>query len=152
MIARIGFVCCLIVLPLAASQIFAQGGDTLVRVKVVDPNGSPISKARITVNGAISRVPVAATTDRSGLGYVNLASGDYAIVISAEGFATTSRIIKLRDKSPTDIEIILPVATLDETVTVTDSSAQAVTSATKTLTALSDVPQSITVIAREKIG
>ena len=49
------------------------------------------------------------------------------------------------------IEIVLQLAEYSATVTVTDTAGYAVTSATRTLTPLRDVPQSVTVVPREII-
>ena len=143
----------LFLLAFACGQNLAQVPDARLRGKVVDPNGAPIPGAQIALNESNGHLNLSTRTDRDGMFSFRLTTGNYSIVVIAEGFAGTSRAVNVRQNSAPDIEVVLPVATVDGTVTVTDTSTPtaAITSATKTLTALADVPQSITVISRENI-
>ena len=78
--------------------------------------------------------------------------GNYTIKVVAEGFLEVSQAVSLAGNGAASCEFILDVAGIHETVTVSESAGYqvaAVSSATKTLTPLRDVPQSITVIPQE---
>jgi catecholate siderophore receptor len=125
-----------------------------LRGKVLDPNRAAIAGARITVAGKGRPSGVSAVTDQNGEFSLVLEPGEYALHVAAEGFAETSQAVNFRGSASTSPEIVLQVGGSTATVTVTDSAGyqvEAVTSATKTLTPLRDIPQSIVVVTTEQI-
>jgi len=131
---------------------FAQPGITrkiLLRGKVVDPNRAAIPGADVWTSG--NGLPSAsATTDRNGEFSVMVQSGEYQVRVAAEGFSEVTQTVSPAASQP--IEIVLEVAPSSASVTITDSyGVSSVNSATKTLTPLRDIPQSISVVTKEQI-
>jgi catecholate siderophore receptor len=124
-----------------------------LRGKVLDPNRAAIANVKIT---ALSKgqAESATFTDANGEFFLLLEPGEYALMVSADGFAEASVTIRSKPTSFEPLEIVLQLAGYSGTVTVTDMAGYdtfAISSATKTLTALRDVPQSITVVSQEVI-
>ena len=79
--------------------------------------------------------------------------GEYQVRVIAEGFSEVTETVNpatLTDSQP--IEIVLEVAPSSASVTITDAyGVSAINTATKTLTPLRDIPQSISVVTKEQI-
>lgn len=134
-----------------------QAGELMVqsqlRGKVLDPNRAAIVGAKIT---AVRRGQPAFTTltNPNGEFSLSLEPGEYMLKIAAEGFTEASQIVRSKPSTFEPLEIVLQLAGYSATVTVTDMAGYegfALSSATKTLTPLRDVPQSATVVSREVI-
>ena len=81
-----------------------------------------------------------------------LEPGTYTVKASAKGFLESSQTVTLAENGSESREFVLRLAGVRDTVTVTESAGYqtaAVSTATKTLTPLRDVPQSITVVPQE---
>ena len=140
----------LLIITSVSAQIPAK--KTLLRVKIVDPNHAAIPAADIWISGG--KLPSSsAVTDLNGEFSLMLEPGEYSVRVSAEGFSeVTERVDLLTNSQP--LEIVLPVGPSSATVTVTDIAAygvNSISSATKTLTPLRDIPQSISVVTKEQI-
>ena len=125
-----------------------------VHGKILDPERASIVGARITVQG--KHFNLTTVTDRNGDFSITLAPGEYAVKVNAEGFAEASRILKAKPASSESLEIVMQIAgsTASVTIVAADSlgfTAAGVSSATRTLTPLRDIPQSITVVTKEQI-
>jgi catecholate siderophore receptor len=130
--------------PASAQVSFAQAE---LRGRVLDGTHAPLADAQITIGAAN------ATSDRNGEFALSAAPAKYTLTVSKEGFTSVSKDIDLPAEG-IDVEIALPVAPVNSTVTVNEAAGYltgVTTSATKNLTPLQDVPQSITVINREQI-
>jgi catecholate siderophore receptor len=117
----------------------------------VDPNSAPVAGAKITAsrNG---QPEVTALTNTDGEFSLLLEPGEYSLRVSSGGFADAVLIVRSRPTSFEALEVVLQLAGYSATVTVTDMAGyDAISSATKTLTPLRDVPQSVTVVSREVI-
>jgi len=139
------------VLALWLGQALAQSRGT-VSGRVLDPTRAPISGARIAVLHDGRTSASSAVSDRNGDFSLTLDPGNYAVRVSADGFLEASQTVNVPDGGSESREFILQVAGIHETVSVSESAGYqvaAVSSATKTLTPLRDVPQSITVIPQE---
>jgi catecholate siderophore receptor len=140
---------CLAVLITAASAQ-SPAKKPILRGRVVDPNHAGIPGADIWAsgNGLLSS---SAVSDRNGEFSLTLDAGEYHLRVSAEGFAETTETVSLMaDFEP--VEIVLPVAASNAIVTITDAyGVSATNTATKTLTPLRDIPQSISVVTKEQI-
>jgi len=80
--------------------------------------------------------------------------GNYQLTVSADGFKDTSQYVTVAERVSAPIDILLPVSEQRTVVTVTEAAGYQVistSSATKTPTALIDIPQSITIVSRELI-
>jgi catecholate siderophore receptor len=85
---------------------------------------------------------------------LTLGRGRYEITAVAEKFREESRRIEIPQAGVTALEFSLQPAAIHSTVTVTESpdyQVPAILSATRTLTPLRDVPQSITVVPQEQM-
>jgi catecholate siderophore receptor len=125
---------------------------TLLKGKVFDPNHAAIQGAEVWISKA-GLPSSTAVTDRNGEFSVALMPGQYQVRISAEGFTETTETVNLQDDNK-PIEVLLAVGPSSAIVTVTDMAAYGVNStnsATKTLTLLRDIPQSISVVTKEQI-
>jgi catecholate siderophore receptor len=117
--------------------------------KVLDPARAPIEGARVAVEGAKD---AAVQSNQNGEFTLELEAGNYTLKIAAEGFREASRTVRLAEASCESPEIVLEIAPIQGTVTVIENAGYliaATNSATKTLTPLRDVPQSITVVSQE---
>jgi catecholate siderophore receptor len=124
----------------------------LLKGKVLDPNHAAIQGADIWISKA-GLPSSTAVTDRNGEFSVALAPGEYQVRISAEGFTETTETVDLQGSNK-PIEVLLAVGPSSAIVTITDMAAygvNSINSATKTLTLLRDVPQSISVVTKEQI-
>lgn len=124
-----------------------------LQVRVVDPNHAAIPNATIVVQGK-GKPGISAETDGNGEMSVALDAGEYTLTVTAEGFAELTQTVVLNYTNTEPREIVLQIAQSNAVVTITDTSGyltSAVSSATKTLTALRDIPQSISVVTREQI-
>lgn len=124
----------------------------LLRGKIVDPNRAAVLGANVWASG--SGLPSSsAVTDQNGEFTLTLEPGEYNVRVLAEGFSEITETVNLitrRNSEP--LEIILSVAPSSATVTITDAyGVSAVNTATKTLTPLRDIPQSISVVTKEQI-
>jgi len=133
-------------------QALAQNDQTVLKGKVFDPNHAAIQGADVWISKA-GLPSSTAVTDRDGEFSVALAPGEYQVRISAEGFTETTEIVNLQGNNK-PLEVLLAVGPSNAVVTITDMAAygvNSINSATKTLTLLRDVPQSISVVTKEQI-
>ncbi|HKR61694.1 MAG TPA: TonB-dependent siderophore receptor [Pyrinomonadaceae bacterium] len=134
-------------------NVQAGNGQSVVRGRILDPNGAVIPGA--TVSAEIKGQKVLTTTSNAnGEFFLTLEAGEYVLKVSADGFADDSQTVTLKPETPGSLDVTLQLAASSAFVTVTDGGGyltESVGSATKTLTALRDIPQSITVISSEQI-
>lgn len=159
-LARIHKQCILALLLAAAAATPAEAktstaendSSAVVRGTVMDPTRAPIGGARIVAHPSGGGAEGSATSDRNGEFSISLAPGSYTLTVTSDRFAEARRAVEIGAADVLTLEFLLQVAGTHETVTVTDSAgyqAPAVSTATKTLTPLRDVPQSITVVTHE---
>ena len=140
----------ILLLALSGYSAFAQPRSDL-RGRVLDPERSPIPGAAITVAGDRA---FSVLSDPNGEFVVALEPGRYTLKIAARGFLEVSESITISESAALSLEFVLQVAGVHNSVTViasSDYNVAAVSSATKTLTPLRDVPQSVTVVPQELI-
>ncbi|HKO60207.1 MAG TPA: TonB-dependent siderophore receptor [Pyrinomonadaceae bacterium] len=142
---------------MVSAVLSVQAGEPAVfaelRGRTLDPNRAAVVNARVVVTR--SGVEVAsAVTNVEGDFSLSLEPGEYLLKISAPGFEDVTKLIKSKPTNFEPLEIILQVEGYTGIVTVTDMAgynAINISSATKTLTPLRDVPQSVNVVTRESI-
>jgi len=146
----------LILLGGTSGLIQAQTASERVQLRgqVVDTNHDRVTGATITCDSPGFRASI--TTDERGEFSAALPPGEYAIKVSAEGFAESTQKLKVTYAGLESLEIVLRPAEARAAVSIvaTDTvgyEAGSVSSATKTLTSLRDVPQSISVVTRDQI-
>src|SRR5215467_13503383 len=137
-----------ILLPAAFAQTPVK--KPVLRGRVVDPNHAGIPGADIWASG--NGLPSStAVTNQNGEFSLTLEPGEYQVRVLAEGFSETTETVSLMANSQ-PVEIVLPVAASNAIVTITDAyGVSTINSATKTLTPLRDIPQSISVVTKEQI-
>ena len=139
-----------LIVPAAMPQTPTQGAQ--LHGIVLDATRAPIAGAGIKALLAGRSTGTSAVSDHNGEFSVPLEPGSYTVKVTADGFQEVSQTIDVLQTFGEPREFILQVAGTHHTVTVTDSAgyqAVAISSGTKTLTPLRDVPQSVTVVGRE---
>lgn len=129
----------------------AQTAPPALQGKVLDSTRTPLPGARITAIPENHAPAFSTVSNPVGDFSLTVEPGKYTLQIRVDGFQELSQPLTL--PSP-PAEFILQVAGHHDTVTVTESAGYqvpAISSGTKTLTPLRDVPQSITVVTRELI-
>jgi catecholate siderophore receptor len=126
-----------------------------VQGRVLDPRRAAVPVSTIVVEKSGTPTPVLnSVANQNGDFTFSLEPGKYRIKAVAEGFAETVREMTLESGKPATVELQLEIAESSATVTITDSAGyltDAISSATKTLTPLRDVPQSISVVSKDQI-
>src|SRR6185436_3590531 len=126
----------------------------LVRGQVLDTNRARVAGATIAFESNNFRTSV--TTNEHGEFSSPLPPAEYVIKVSAEGFSESAESIKVTKAGVQSLEITLDPAEARAEVSIVASDsvgyeAETVNSATKTLTSLRDVPQSISVVTSDQI-
>jgi len=137
-----------------ASQAQAQSSRSLLRGRVLDSTGAAIAGARITVSSQDSGAPVlTGSSDRGGEFSLALdPATTYRLRIAADGFERLTENLTLPQAGSEFREFVLRVAGPRGVITVSvpeDYRVEAISSTTKTLTSLRDVPQSVTVVTQD---
>ena len=147
-----------------ASTLFSQlpaqraGSTTAFEGRVLDATGAPVSGAHAAAipKGAASGTALSPAVDSGPEGRFSLVlePGSYTLKVAKDGFLEVSREIVFPLSTSRINDIRLQVAPVVASVTVTESPGYAApysSAATKTLTALRDVPQSVSVVTRELV-
>lgn len=132
----------------AANQVRLRG-------QVVDQNHAVVTGASLLVSNLAAKPYATTSSDSNGEFSFSLPAGDYIIEVKAEGFNSTSRKLHISPNEKNTIEVSLEIASTTATVTVSDGSefhTGIVFSATKTATAVRDLPQTIFVVGKQQIA
>jgi catecholate siderophore receptor len=134
-------------------QVQAQSSQSSVRGKVLDPARAPIAGAQVVAVPEGTSSGFSTVSDQNGEFSFKLKPGNYTIKIIAQGFEEHLQSVNLMQSGAESLEILLQVAGSKISITImgTDYQIANTLSATKTLTPLRDIPQSITVVTREQI-
>lgn len=138
------------VFAVVAGAVAAESGPSL-QGRILDRTQSPIAGARIVARRGEIAAPAAAS-DARGEFILTMDAGAYTVEASAPGFAPFETSFVLTNAGMRISDIILEIAPMKDTVTVTESSsyqADVVRSGTKTLALVRDLPQSISVVTNE---
>ena len=151
------FLVSLLILNLGAvaKNVDDTGSKVALRGNVLDQDQAAIAGAVVSAASAGRFDPVSTTTNANGEFVLVLESGDYDLTVSSEGFAPVTKHIVVKAGENPVLSIGLGVAENTATVTVTTSGeymSDSVSSATKTLTSLRDVPQSLSVVGRRQLN
>jgi catecholate siderophore receptor len=125
---------------------------SLLRGRVLDQNRAAIPGAKVVAAAVSGNTSV--VTDENGEFSVMLETGEYTVRVTVAGFSDASQTIRLNQERNPFLEVVLQVAGADSSVIVVEPGGYqtvAIRSATKTLTPLRDIPQSITVVPNEQI-
>jgi catecholate siderophore receptor len=126
-----------------------------IRGKVLDQNRAAVAGAGVVAEARGRHASFFATTDQNGDFSLAVEPGEYTVRVIAEGFSEASQAVSLSQSEGASVELVLAVSGVSGSVTVLDAGgvykADAVVSATKTLTPLRDVPQSVAVVTKEQV-
>jgi catecholate siderophore receptor len=143
--------------PAAAAAQSAPAQDRVatgtVQGRVLDPMQAGIAGANVTAS-ASQGSEVATTTDQTGTFTLMLPAGRYVLKVSAPGFADAAQQVAIDSAATVSPKLVLQIAGVQELVNVSAPAGYTVpatATATKTLTPLRDVPQSVTVVTHELI-
>lgn len=153
----VALLCAAVVFGASTPQAICQSAppptsDGLVQGRILDPTMAPIAGARIVAIPKGERPSSTAVSNQSGEFSISLEAGDYTISAGVEGFRETSQAVNLLSGATQVCEFVLQLAGKRETVTVTESpgyAEPAISSATRTLTQLRDLPQSVTIVTQQ---
>src|SRR3712207_6628882 len=126
-----------------------------IRGRVLDQNRAAVAGASVVAEARGRRASFSATTDKNGDFSLAAEPGEYTVRVTAEGFSEASQAVSLSQSGEASVELVLSVSGVSGSVTVVDAGGvyktDAVVSATKTLTLLRDVPQSVAVVTKEQV-
>jgi catecholate siderophore receptor len=138
--------------PLARAETTAQ---SLIRGRVLDQNRAAVADARVVAEARGFPGSYSATTDRNGEFSLAVGPGEYTVRVFADGFSESSQTVNVSQSGGVLLEFTLQVSGVAGSVTVTETSGgyqtDVIGSATKTLTPLRDVPQSVAVVTKEQV-
>lgn len=152
-VALLGFV---IALSMMAPPVSADSAPGVkVSGTVFDPNHASLGGVTVTASSAAWRITT--RTDGDGNFSFNLSPGDYEITFEAEGFERVSQLVEVKALMAGSLAVVMPLTTSTATVTIvaTDTlgyRSDSTSSATRTLTDLRDIPQSIVVVGKEQVA
>ncbi len=136
---------------LANAQVATRSS---IRGKVLDPNRAAVAGANVVAEARGRSASVSATTDQDGEFSIAVEPGEYTVRIVAGGFSEVTQTVSLSQSGSASLEVVLQLSGVAGSVTVLatgDYQTDAIRSATKTVTPLRDVPQSVTVVTKEQI-
>src|SRR5437868_14135135 len=97
-----------------------------IRGVVLDPNGSPIKSAQVTLS---TKTPgysqVDKTNDNGEFLFIGIASGEYVVSVEAAGFVKAEKNVRIVSGSSPELHFQLELVALKENVQVTPSTAEA---------------------------
>jgi len=128
--------------------------DNYLSGTVCDANHAAVQGAEVSVISTGFSKTV--RTDETGSFAISLPRGDYAVNATASGFERTTARVRVMEGTHQSIEMMLAIAGSTDVVTIMASDsvgyqAESISSATKTVTALRNTPQSITVLPTERL-
>jgi catecholate siderophore receptor len=144
-----------LVAPLVLAAALAPAEPRFVlKGRVLDPTSAPVPSAQVTAVADQHRAAPSALTNERGEFSLVLPPGSYSVTVAAAGFVEAVQTVAARDQGTESRDFVLKLAPYGETVTVEaprEYAVDAISSGTKTLTPLRDVPQSVTVTSKEVI-
>jgi hypothetical protein len=147
--------CSISIALLLAVVSFAHASlpKTTVRGRIVDQNRAIVVGASVTAKNPTGESSISVATNNAGEFSLSLEPGDYVLEVKADGFSPLSRRLRVSPDDKAEIELRLEIASATAIVTVSDSDTlqRATYSATKTPTALRDLPQTIAIVNKQQI-
>ena len=141
----------LTVAPVTHAQISAQSA---IRGRVIDPNRAAVVGASVVAESKGRATRLSATTDERGEFSIPLPSGEYILTVIGSGFSEAAQTVLVNQNGSPSLEVILQLSGVASSVTVLGTGeyqTDTIGTATKTATALRDIPQSISVATKEQI-
>ena len=138
--------------PMEALAAQASIPQAPVQGTVLDASGAPIAGAVVSITSDNQTAGPSTTTNARGEFNFTLGTGRYMVAVVAPGFVDGSQSLTVSSGGARMPPFVLAIAALREAVTVSAPAgyrAGATSSATKTLTPIRDIPQSITIVTQE---
>src|SRR5256714_6675621 len=114
--------CCVGLMMIWASSTKASE----IRGVVLDPNGSPIKLAQVTLN---TKTPgysqVDKTNDNGEFLFIGIASGEYVVSVEAAGVVKAEKNVTIVSGSSPQLHFQLQIVALKENVQITPNTAEA---------------------------
>lgn len=136
------------------SQAEIVNARSSLRGRVLDQNRAAVPGAKVVVEATGVSGTLSAITDQNGEFSLTLDPGEYTVRVTSDGFSNASQTVRLNQGSNPFLEVILQVGGAVSSVTIVDIGGyqtDTIGSATRTVTPLRDIPQSITVVTNEQI-
>ncbi len=143
----------LVFLVFATNLAHAQSTPS-IRGRVLDPNRAAVPGATVLAEATGRPGTFTATTDKKGEFSIPVEPGEYSVRIAANGFSEVTQLVSLTQAGIASMEVVLQLSGVEGSVTVRGTGeyqTDVIGTATKTLTPLRDVPQSIAVVTKEQI-
>jgi catecholate siderophore receptor len=138
----------------SVSGVSADVPECVIKGRVVDQNGAAVAGSNIELlTGSSLAASVKANDD--GEFTITTVPGDYALKVTASGFVAHEQSLTICPGDNSTLELVLEIEPTTAEVNITDGGAYQVgtlSSATKTFTALSDIPQAISLTTRQQIA
>ncbi|HYK21962.1 MAG TPA: TonB-dependent receptor, partial [Pyrinomonadaceae bacterium] len=116
--------CCVGLVIIFASGVKAALSSE-VRGIVLDPNGSPIKAAQVTLSQKTSGYSqVDKTNDNGEFLFIGIASGEYVVSVEAAGFVKAEKVVRLVSGSSPEIHFQLEIVALKENVQIAPAAEQ----------------------------
>lgn len=134
----------------AAQENQLPPGASLLSGTVLDQSRAPIAGAEVSIVGADHAPAASVVTDASGAFALHLTSGRYTVTVRAAGFVPLTLNVTAAARTAAKT-YVLQIAGITEAMTVVAPGtyqAHDSRTATRTLTPLRDVPQSVTVVTQ----
>lgn len=132
-----------------------DGSEAHIRGRVVDQNEAVVNGASVTAFNTLTKERVTTMTDAGGEFSFVLGPGDYVLEVTAKGFNSLSRQLKVLPNAKEVIDVRLEIGTATAVVTVTDGTGNYQTgmvySAAKIPIANRDLPQAVSVVGKQQI-
>ena len=145
--------CLIAYIAVAGRSVFAQTTQSSLSGRILDPSDAAVVGAQIIAIPEGKSTGLQTTSDQTGQFTMELFPGKYTVRVIAKDFLEVSQPIEL-GSIPETRDFPLRLLGVHQSIHVTETSSygtSAISTATRTLTPLRDVPQSVTVVSQELI-
>ena len=96
-------------------------GAAAIKGTVLDPSGQAVPNAQVTLLPQLASYQERRSDASGQYSFENLAPGDYRLMATAPGFATSIAQLKLRDRDPRTVDLQLKLTAVEQHVVVSAS-------------------------------
>ena len=109
------------VVCVAAAPLNAQLSGGEIRVSVRDATGLPLRAAGVLASDAAQTNRPFDTDEAGAVSFGQLPFGVYRLEVSSAGFAPHSELVEVRSARPRDVRVVLQLAPVSASITVSDT-------------------------------
>jgi outer membrane receptor protein involved in Fe transport len=132
---------CLILIP---AMVYAFEQETKVKGKIVDPSGTPVNEANLTLLTAKGTQVAQVKSNSDGTFELSgVMTGNYVLQVDAKGWSLQRLGVDIKENSEIDLNIQVSVSPVEDQVTITASSGEALQ--------IFEYPRSISTASAEEI-